>query len=216
MEKSRYGSRMVTLDRESEHFLSWIVAMKSNSDLGWKLTICVNGLGVNFVRSSSLCGSHNVSPVASLFCCLLRLVTLNLPLDSIYYLILKQRHENISILQERWPSPLVSAARYASEAHTLSELAAFLSGSPNTHTLQWLSPVVCELPSDSHASEVDDLETILDVELEDPGQITLTDHLLDNITNDMEGSENKDEDEKDPMRISVDWQIPSVRVVTPI
>jgi len=216
MEKSHYGSRMVTLDRESEHFLSWIVAMKSNSDLGWKLTICVDGLGTNFVRSSSLCGSHNVSPVASLFCCLLRLVTLNLPLDSIYYLVLKQRHENISILQERWPSPLVSAARYASEAHTLSELAAFLSGSPNTHTLQWLSPVVCELPSDSHASEVDDPETILDVELEDPGQIALTDHLLDNVTNDMEGSDNKDEDEKDPMRISVDWQIPSVRVVTPI
>jgi len=200
MEKSHYGSRMVMLDRESKHFLSWIVAMKSNSNLGWKLTICVNGLGTNFVQSSLLCGSHNVSPVALLFCCLLWLVTLNLPLDSIYYLVLKQRHENISILQERWPSPLVSTARYASEAHTSSELAAFLSGSPNTHTLQWLSPVVCELPSDSHASEVDDPETILDVELEDPGQIALTDHLLDNVTNDMEGSDNKDE----------------VRVVTPI
>ena len=59
---------------------------------------------------------------------------------------------------------------------------------------------MCELPSDSHASEVDDPETILDVELEDPGQIALTDHLLDNVTNDMEGSDNKDE----------------VRVVTPI
>jgi len=45
---------------------------------------------------------------------------------------------------------------------------------------------------------------------------SLTDHLLDNVTNDMEGSDNKDEDEKDPMRISVDWQIPSVRVVMPI
>jgi len=190
--------------------------MKSNSDLGWKLTICVNGLGTNFVRSSLLCGSHNVSPVASLFCCLLQLVMLNLPLDSIYYLVLKQRHENISILQEHWPSPLVSAAHYASEAHTSSELAAFLSGSPNTHTLQWHSPVVCELPSDSHASEVDDPETILDVELEDPGQIALTDHLLDNVTNDMEGSDNKDEDEKDPMRISMHWQIPLVRVVMPI
>jgi len=162
------------LDQESEHFLSWIIAMKSNSDLGWKLTICADGLGANFVRSSLLCSSHNVSPVASLFCCLLRLVTLNLSLDSIYYLVLKQRHENISILQECWPSPLISAACYASEAHTSSELTAFLSRSPNTHTLQWLSPVVCELPSDSHASEVDDPEMILDVELEDPGQIAVS------------------------------------------
>ena len=138
-------------------------------------------------------------------------MTLNVQLDSIYYLVLKQRHESISTLQEQLPSPLVSAARYASVAH-----AASLSGSPNIHALQWLSPVMCELPSDSHVLEVDDPETIMDVELEDPGQIVLTDHLLDNASNEMEGYDNKDEGKKEPIRISLDWQIPSVRVVTSI
>jgi len=52
----------------------------------------------------------------------------------------------------------------------------------------------------------------MDVEHEDPGQIALTDHFLSNISNDMEGSVNKDEDEKESMRIYLDWQIPSVRV----
>jgi len=203
------------LDLESEHSLSSTIAVKSNFALGWKPTICAGGLGASFVQLSSLCSSHNVSPVAS-FILPSSLVMLNVQLDSIYYLVLKQRHESISTLQERWPSPLVSAACYASVAHTASDLATSLSRSPNIHALQWLSPVVCELPSDSHVLEVDDPETIMDVELEDLGQIMLTDHLLDNASNEMEGYDNKDEGEKEPIRISLDWQIPSVRVVTSI
>ena len=88
-----------------------------------------------------------------------------------------------------------------------------LSRSPITHTLQWLNPVMCEMSSDGHVSEVDDLEMIMDVELEDLGQIVLSDHLLDNISDEMEGSDIRDGEEKEPMRIFFDWQIPSVRVV---
>jgi hypothetical protein len=67
------------------------------------------------------------------------------------------------------------------------------------------------LTFDSHILEVDSPETIMDVELEDLGQIALTDHLLDNVGNDMEGCDNKEEDEKEPMRVALDWQIPLVR-----
>ena len=56
------------LDWESEHFSSSIVAVKSNSDLGGKLTIYAGGLGASFVQLSSLFGSHNVSLTLS-FCC---------------------------------------------------------------------------------------------------------------------------------------------------
>jgi len=52
----------------------------------------------------------------------------------------------------------------------------------------------------------------MDVEHEDLGQIALADHFLGNVSNNMEGSVNKDEDEKESMRIYLDWQIPSVRV----
>jgi len=52
---------------------------------------------MNFVWLSSLCSSHNVSPVAS-FILPSSLVMLNVQLDSIYYLVLKQQHESISTL----------------------------------------------------------------------------------------------------------------------
>ena len=75
---------------------------------------------------------------------------------------------------------------------------------------------MCELSSDSDVLEVDNPETIMDVELEDPAQITLMDHLLDNASNEMEGYDNKDEGEKEPIKISLDWQIPLVRVMMSI
>ena len=140
------------------------------------------------------------------------IVNMNFLSDSIFHLILKQQHENICALQERWPSPLVSAARYASEAHSASKLAASLSGSSTMNTLQWLSPILCELPVDGQVLEVEDPETIMDVEYEDPGQIVLSDHLLDQVSNDIEGSVSKDKDEE-PMQILFDWQNPSVRVM---
>ena len=125
---------------------------------------------------------------------------------------MKQQHEKISTLQEWWPNPLISAAPYASEAHSASELTATLFKSSDVHSLQWLSPVICELRSDDHASDGEGPETIMDVEHEDLGQIALADHFLGNVSNNMEGSVNKDEDEKESMRIYLDWQIPSVRV----
>jgi len=147
------------------------------------------------------------------YCCTVApIVNMNFLSDSIFHLLLRQRHENICALQERWPSPLVSAAHYASVAHSASKLAASLSGSSNMDTLHWLSPVLCELPADGQVLEAEDPETIMDLEHEDPGQIALTDHLLDEVSNDIEGSISKDEDEV-PMRISFDWQNPSVRVV---
>jgi len=145
-------------------------------------------------------------------CSVAPVVNMNFLSDSIFHFILKQRHENIRTLQERWPSPLVSATRYASEAHSASKLAASLSGSSNIDILQWLSPILCELPADGEVLEAEDPETIMDVEHEDPGQIALTDHLLDQVSNDIEGSVNKDEDEE-PMRILLNWQNPSVRVM---
>ncbi|KIK16565.1 hypothetical protein PISMIDRAFT_15734 [Pisolithus microcarpus 441] len=131
-------------------------------------------------------------------------------LDSIYYLILKQCHEAIHVLQDRWPSLFVSAAHYAGEAHAATDLAASLSRSPSVQSLQWLTPMVCELPSNSHM-EVDSPETTTDAEPEDLGQITLRDHLLENVSNEVEDFSNKDEDEE-PMMISLDWQIPRVRI----
>jgi len=136
----------------------------------------------------------------------LMLVTSNFFLDSIYYLILKQQHEYMSTLQEQWLNPLASVVHYAGEAHAASELAESLSGTPIPHALQWLSPVICELPSDKHMSEAGDPDTIVDIELEDLGQITLTDHLLENETNDIDSSlVNKDDEEMEPMRILLDW-----------
>ncbi|KIM54795.1 hypothetical protein SCLCIDRAFT_30844 [Scleroderma citrinum Foug A] len=126
------------------------------------------------------------------------------PQYSIFHLILKQRHENICALQEQWPSPLVSAACYASEAHSASKLAASLSGSSAMNTLQWLSPILCELPVDGQVLEAEDPETIMDMEYEDPGQIALSDHLLNQVSNDIEGSVSKDED-KEPMQILFNW-----------
>jgi len=152
-------------------------------------------------------------PQRKLGASLLLLVTSNFFLDSIYYLILKQRHEYMSTLQERWPNPLASAVRYAGEAHAASELAASLSGTPIPHALQWLSPIICELPSDEHVSEAGDPDTIVDIEPEDLGQIALTDHLLENETNDIDSSlVNKDDEEMEPMIISLDWQIPTVSI----
>lgn len=119
---------------------------------------------------------------------------------------LKQQHEAVRALQDRWPTPLVSATRYASAARAATELAASLSGSPSGSALQWLSPVICKLPSENR-TEMEGLETIMDTEPEDLGQITLVDHLLRNVSNDMEGSLNKDEDEE-PIEISLDWRIP--------
>lgn len=144
---------------------------------------------------------------------LLLLATSNFFLDSIYYLILKQRHEYMSTLQERWPNPLTSAVRYAGEACTASELAASLSGTSIPPALQWLSPVICELPSDEHAADAGHPDMIVDVEPEDLGQIALADHLLEDETNDIDGSlVNKDDEEMEPMRISLDWQIPTVSI----
>lgn len=128
------------------------------------------------------------------------------PHYSAYSLILKQRHGAVRALQDRWPTPLLSAARYTGEARAATELAASLAGSPNIQTLQWLTPVVCELPSD-RSTDMDGPETIMDTEPEDLGQITLTDHLLEDVSNDAEGSSDKDEDEE-LMRICVDWKIP--------
>ncbi|KIK10825.1 hypothetical protein PISMIDRAFT_20060 [Pisolithus microcarpus 441] len=138
-------------------------------------------------------------------------LALRQPQHSIYYLILKQCHEAVRVLQDRWPSLFVSAARYAGEARAATDLAASLSGSPSAQSLQWLTPMVCELPSDSH-TEVDSPETTTDAEPEDLGQIMLRDHLLENVSNEAEDFSNKDEDEE-PMMISLDWQIPpSLRV----
>ena len=80
------------------------------------------------------------------------------------------------------------------------------------NTLQWLSPILCELPVNGQVLEAEDPKTIMDVEYEDPGQIALSDHLLDQVSNDIEGSISKDEDEE-PMQILFDWQNPSVRVM---
>ena len=56
-------------------------------------------------------------------------------------------------------------------------------------------------------------DTIVDVEPEDLGQIALADHLLEDETNDIDGSlVNKDDEEMEPMRISLDWQIPMVSI----
>ena len=53
----------------------------------------------------------------------------------------------------------------------------------------------------------------MDVEPEDLGQIVLADHLLEDETNDIDGSlVNKDDEEMEPMRISLDWQIPTVSI----
>jgi len=102
-------------------------------------------------------------PQRKLGASLLLLVASNFFLDSIYYLILKQRHEYMSTLQERWLNPLASAVRYAGEARAASERTASLSGTPIPHALQWLSPVICKLPSDEHVSEAGDPDTIVSV-----------------------------------------------------
>ena len=178
--------------------------MRSNFVWEWKLAICVDGSAVSFVRLSSLYSSRSVSLFIDV-----DLIGDFFPSDAIYYLILNQRHKNIRSLQDRWPTVLVSTARYATEASAASELAKSLSGSQTTSPLLWLNPVVCELPSDNPPGS-DSQETIVDAEPEDLGEITLLDHL-ESLGNVVEGSLNKDEDEQEPMKINLDWQIPMVR-----
>jgi len=62
-------------------------------------------------------------------------------------------------------------------------------------------------------SEAGDPDMIVDVELEDLGQIALMDHLLENETNDIDSSLVKDDEEMEPMIISLDWQIPTVSII---
>ncbi|KIK14393.1 hypothetical protein PISMIDRAFT_117112 [Pisolithus microcarpus 441] len=131
-------------------------------------------------------------------------------LDSIYHFILKQRLGVVCALQDRWLTPLVSTAHYASEALTTGKLAASLSRSPNVQTLQWLTPIMCEYPSENHL-ETDGPKTIMDTEPEDLTQIMLADHLLKDVSNDVEGFSIKDEDEE-LMMISLEWQIAMVRI----
>ena len=64
---------------------------------------------------------------------------------------------------------------------------------------------MCKLPFDGHVSEAGDLDTVVDIEPEDPGQIVLMDHLLENVSKDIDSSVNKDDEEMEPMKISLDW-----------
>ncbi|KIM50844.1 hypothetical protein SCLCIDRAFT_33943 [Scleroderma citrinum Foug A] len=106
--------------------------------------------------------------------------------------ILQQRRESLSKLQERWPTPLASAIRYASQVSTAMTFTASLSGTAMPLNLQWLSPVLCTLPVDNLSEDIglpladlDPIEPVLD-----PDQIALVD-----ILEDMEVHPNIDEDD---------------------
>lgn len=48
--------------------------------------------------------------------------------DHHYWLLLQQRREDLLILQAQWPSPLASAARYASRTQDARQLAEEVMG----------------------------------------------------------------------------------------
>ncbi|KIM52698.1 hypothetical protein SCLCIDRAFT_32448 [Scleroderma citrinum Foug A] len=127
--------------------------------------------------------------------------------------ILQQRRESLSKLQERWPTPLVSAVRYASQVSTAMTVAASLSGAAMPLNLQWLSPVLCTLPADNLSEDIglpladlDPIEPVLD-----PDQIALAD-----ILEDTEAHPNINEDDlcdieedlKNALSVDFVWQIP--------
>ncbi|KAF8452432.1 hypothetical protein L210DRAFT_3383491, partial [Boletus edulis BED1] len=90
-------------------------------------------------------------------------VAVRLPEYHHYQLLLQQRREDLLVLQEQWPSPLASAARYASHAQDARQLAAEVAGiTPTSNVeLNWLPPVVCSLSS---AADNDDEMDLLDME----------------------------------------------------
>jgi len=131
-----------------------------------------------------------------------------------FFLVLQQHCESLSQLQERWPTPLASAVRYASQARTAMTVAASLAGAAAPLDLQWLSPVLCTLPVENLSEDVglpladlDPKEPILD-----PDQIALGDILEDTEVHpsDEEDPCNIEEDPKNAYSVDFVWQIPFV------
>jgi len=126
-----------------------------------------------------------------------------------YSLVLQQHRESLMKLQERWPTPLASVVRYASQACTAATIATSLAGSPAPLEFRWLPPTLCNI--------LDDNLPLVDF---DPG-----DHVLDldqiavaDILGDMEESSAKDvglcnaaeEEEKDVHSVNLIWRIPFI------
>ncbi|KAG6369896.1 hypothetical protein JVT61DRAFT_13361 [Boletus reticuloceps] len=108
-----------------------------------------------------------------------------------YHLLFWQRREELHVLEEQWPSPLASAARYASRAQAAIQLAAqvaIITTASNVE-IQWLPPVVCSLQS-----AADDEEEMDPAENETPDVdegITPEQVLLGDV---LTGRDNEDEE----------------------
>lgn len=71
-----------------------------------------------------------------------------------FFLILQHRRESLAKLQERWPTPLASTIRYASQAHTALTTALTLAGIAAPLEVQWLPPVLCNVSVDTFPEDL--------------------------------------------------------------
>ena len=131
-----------------------------------------------------------------------------------YFLVLQQHRESLAKLQERWPTPLASTIRYASQARTALTTASTLAGIAAPLEVQWLPPVLCDVSVDTFPEDLGLLFVDFDpVErIPDPDQIALED-----VLEDTEEHPNANEDgpceieaEKNVHSVELIWTIPFV------
>ncbi|KIN94836.1 hypothetical protein M404DRAFT_34678 [Pisolithus tinctorius Marx 270] len=128
---------------------------------------------------------------------------------------LQQHHESLAKLQERWPNLLASAVRYASHAcNAMTVITSLACATAAPLILQWLPPVLCDIPADALSKDNGRLALDPDLieDILDPTQLALVD-----ILEDMESPPTTDEEDlgdaegqKDSLNVDVLWKLPFI------
>jgi len=128
-----------------------------------------------------------------------------------YSLVLQQHCESLTKLQERWPTPLALAIRYASQACTAVTIATSLAGSPAPLEFRWLPPVLSDISDNgSPLADIDPGDHVLDLD-----QIALADILEDteapsSAKDDGLCNAAEEEEEKNTHSVDLIWRLPFV------
>lgn len=133
-------------------------------------------------------------------------------LDSLLHTLLWQRRADLLELQEQWPTPLASAARYGTQAKEAIRLACLLAGvSSDATNLHWLPPITCILPTTEYLEDDEQAEDAI----EPTGALLLPpEHVqLDDVL-DSRGYQEDEGDEQDisdhEFTVNLEWHSPQV------
>ncbi|KAG9311839.1 hypothetical protein JVU11DRAFT_8089 [Chiua virens] len=142
-------------------------------------------------------------------------LALQLPEYLPYHFLLQHRCDAMLELQVQWPTPLASAARYASCVQDTLRVANQLSGSgtPSSAQLHWIPPIIYDLPLAAHIEDVEDnhpQQPIDDDDHEGPEEV-----LLSNV---LDGSDKEDKEDKEDCPVATpsvkfEWTVPENLIV---